>query len=112
MEMQKIIEMLAEMKAAQARMETKIDAIQEKEEASIAKLKAKMDVSIANRKDDRKETSCQETTELRLECEETASGNMKDVREKTTACNETTKKTEPDPEMMQHVEEHQGTPRK
>jgi hypothetical protein len=32
---------------------------------------------------------------------------MKDVQEKTTACNKVTDKIEQDPRMMQSVEEHQ-----
>jgi hypothetical protein len=48
--------------------------------------------------------------EARLDCEETALGDMKDVRDKMTACNEVTEKTEPDPEMMQSAVEHQEIP--
>jgi hypothetical protein len=91
-------------------IEEKMEAIQEEAEARMAKLKAKMGASIANRKNDRKEMSCQETTEERLECEETASGNMKDAREKTSACIKATEKIEQDPRTIQCMEEHQDVP--
>jgi hypothetical protein len=55
-----------EIKSGEEEMKFTVDAFQEK-----------MDVSIANRKDDRKETkSCQETTDAHLECEEQTSVDM------------------------------------
>jgi hypothetical protein len=53
---------------------------------------------------------CQETTEAHLEYEEPASGDTKDDRNETTACNKATEKIEPDPGMMQSTEEHQDIP--
>jgi hypothetical protein len=45
-----------------------------------------------------------------------ASGDMKDTRRKTTACQDAmeanTVKTGPDPGMTQSVEEHQGIPKR
>jgi hypothetical protein len=53
-----------EIKSGQEEMKSTINAFQEK-----------MDASIANRKNDIKETSCQETTNACLECKEPASGH-------------------------------------
>jgi hypothetical protein len=50
--------------------------------------------------------ACFGQTEVRLEYEEPASGNIKDDRNETTAYNEATEKIETDPGMMQSVEEH------
>jgi hypothetical protein len=59
-------EMREEIKSGEAEIKSTVDAFQEK-----------MDTSIANRKDDRKETTfCQETTEAYLECEEQTSVTM------------------------------------
>jgi hypothetical protein len=66
-------------------------------------------------RDDRKErTSCQETTEARLEFEEPTSVDMK-VCQGTTACQRATEtdtgKIEPDLGMMQSIEELQEIPK-
>jgi hypothetical protein len=50
---------------------------------------------------------CQVRTEAHLEYEESASGNIKDDRNETTAYNEATEKIEQNPGMMQSAEEHQ-----
>jgi hypothetical protein len=59
-------------------------------------------------------TACQEMTEANLECEEPISADMKACQE-TTACHGATEidteKIEPNPEMMQSVEEHQEIPK-
>jgi hypothetical protein len=52
----------------------------------------------------------QETTEARLEYEEPASGDIKEDRNETTACNEATEKIELDPGMMRSAEEHHDVP--
>jgi hypothetical protein len=68
-----------------ARMREEIKSGQEKMKSTVT---AKMDALIADRKNDRKETSCQETMEARLEYEEPASWDIKDVRRKSTAYHE------------------------
>jgi hypothetical protein len=99
-----------EIKSCEAEIKSTVDAFQEK-----------MDVSIANRKDDRKETtSFQETTEAHLECEkqtsvdmesaEVAIHSLKECRSETAASQEVTE-TDPDPGTMQSVEEHQEIPK-
>jgi hypothetical protein len=79
-------EMGEEIKSGQAEMKSTVNAFPEK-----------MDASIANRMDD-------------LECEEPISADMKTCQE-TTPCHKAreadTEKTEPDPGMMQSIEEHQ-----
>jgi hypothetical protein len=96
--------MREEIKCGQKEMNSTETAFQEK-----------MDALIANRKNDRKEMSCQETTEARLQCEEPASGAIKDAQRKMTTCQNTmeanTVKTEPDQGMMSSMEEHQGIPK-
>jgi hypothetical protein len=76
----------------------------------------KMDTLIMNRKDNRKETmSCQEMMEACLEYEKPASWNIKDTRRKTATCQDAmeanAEETEPNPGMMQSVEELQGIPK-
>jgi hypothetical protein len=93
-----------EIKSGQAEMKFTVNAFQEK-----------MDTLIANRKDDQKETTfCQETMEARQECEEPISADIKACQE-TTACHEVTEtdteKIEPDPGMMQSIEDHQKIPK-
>jgi hypothetical protein len=95
--------MKEEIKSGQAEMKSTVNAFQEK-----------MVVSIANRRNNRKETMfCQETAEARVECKEPTSGDMKAYQE-TTACHEETErdteKTEPDPEMKT-VAENQEVPK-
>jgi hypothetical protein len=102
-------EMREEIKSGEAEMKFTVDAFQEK-----------MDVLIANRKDDRKETSCQETTEAHLECEkqtsvdmeseEVAIHSLKECRSEKAASQKVTE-TEADPGKMQSVEEHQEIPK-
>jgi hypothetical protein len=137
MEMQQMMEcLLAKMEVKQAEVNTKMDANQTKTDnnqevmdvnlkemreeiksgevqmkSTVNAFQEKMDASIANRKDDRKETTfCQETTEARLECEKPTSAGMKACQE-TTVCHEATdtdtEKTEPDRGIMQSVAEHQ-----
>jgi enoyl reductase-like protein len=64
-------EIREEIKSGQAEMKFTVNAFQEKK-----------DTPIVNRKDDQKETSCQETMAAGLEYEEPASGDMKEPEER------------------------------
>jgi hypothetical protein len=87
-----------ESKSVEAEIKSTVNAFQDK-----------MDASIANRKDDRQETTfCQETTEARLACEEPTSRDTKAFHEVTER---DTENTELDPGTMQFMEEHQEIPK-
>jgi protoporphyrinogen oxidase len=114
MEMQKIMEMLVEMKAtADADMyelNAKMEAIQKRAEARM----------VADRKTDMYELSAkmeaiQEKAEARMakfegKMEETMELRMKHLMMATWNTHTETKKIEQDPRMMQSVEEHQDIP--
>jgi hypothetical protein len=73
-------------------MEVNLKEMREEIKSTVNAFQEKMDASIAHRKDDRKETtSCQESTEARLECYEPTSGEMK-ACQGTTACHKVTKR--------------------
>jgi hypothetical protein len=96
--------MREDIKSGQAEMRSIVGAIEEK-----------MDVWVAHRRDDQKgRMSCQEMMEALLECEELTSADMKACQEAAT-CHEATEadteKIEPDPGMMQSIEEHQEIPK-
>jgi hypothetical protein len=133
MEMQRIIEMLAEMqeksetnrkemKSNQERMDANLKDLkedikygQEEIRSIFEAIKPKIHTWIANIRDDRKErTSCQETTDAHLECEEPTPLDTQACQE-TIDCHEATEadmeKIEPDPEMMQSLGEHQEVPK-
>jgi hypothetical protein len=100
MEMQRLIEMLAEMNA---RLNTNQKEIIAKIDAETEAMRDKR--LEANRNTWRKaRTADQETMEARLECEEPTSADMKACQVTTEA---DTEKIEPDSRMMQSVAEHQ-----
>jgi hypothetical protein len=106
MDMQQVLELLLanqkKAEASQERMEAKMDASQ-------AEMNAKMD----NNQAEMRSTVCTFWSELKetIQCKIQAviQPNRSELNE-TTACNEVTKKTEPDPGMMQSAEEHQKIP--
>jgi hypothetical protein len=102
--MQQIMETLAKAEAdRKADIEDMLARIKEDRQAN-QELLARMDAMFDAHQ---KRMSCFGQTEARLEYEEPASGNIKDDRNETTACNVATEKIEPDPSMMQSAEEHQ-----
>jgi hypothetical protein len=105
----------ANMKTMQEKADGDRKADREELKGMINALQENMDAWIANIRDDREErTSCQETTEPCLECEEPISADIKSCQE-TTACHEATEanmeKIQPDPGMMQSVDEQQEVPK-
>jgi hypothetical protein len=127
--MQQIIEMLAEMKAdAKAnqedlltRMEAKIDASRESDrEQMLAEISARMDISLNEMREEIKSGQaemrsiiCTFWSELKDTIQHEMRAAIQSVQselDETTTCREATE-TEPNPGMMQSIEEHQEIPK-